>query len=106
MEIKGFTTKFAVEDVVWLMYNNKPTRGIVYAVNYSKREVADISTNEKSKSIIKKIKSFFSTHNIEERLWYDVQLVKGDDGYGGVGMFGHCDDTTLFHTKEELLKAL
>lgn len=106
MEIKGFTTKFAVEDVVWLMHENKPTRGIVYEVHYEKMEEADLSTSEKSKSIINKIKSFFGIHSTKERVWYRVQKVHSDDSYGGVGMFGSCNDTNLFHTKEELLKSL
>ena len=29
MKIEAFETKFSVEDVVWFMYDNKPTRGIV-----------------------------------------------------------------------------
>lgn len=49
---------------------------------------------------------FFVIHRTEERVWYGVQMVRSDGSYGGVGMFRGCNDTNLFHTKEELLKSL
>ena len=106
MKINEYKTKFSVEDVVWIMYENKPTKGIVYEVHYEQQEIANLSYTEKCINIINKIKSYFDEHKKEQNVWYRVQQLNDDGTYHGVGMFGRVTDRELFHTKEELLKSL
>ena len=47
MKIEAFETEYSVEDVVWFMYENKPTRGIVYKVEVRFEEEANLSWTEK-----------------------------------------------------------
>jgi len=106
MKIEAFETKFSVEDVVWFMYENKPTRGIVYEVNVHFKEEADLSWTDKCINIVRKIKSYFDEHRFEKNVSYKVQKINDDDTYYGVGEFSYRTAKTIFKTKEELLKSL
>lgn len=107
MKIEAFETKFSVEDVVWFMCENKPTRGIVYEVDVVFKEEANLSRDDKCKNIIRKLKSNFDEHKYEKCVSYEV-LKLNDDGsyYCYVGNFTYKVADELFHTKEELLKSL
>lgn len=106
MKIESYETEFSVEDVVWLMYQNKPTRGIVYAVHFELTEKANLSWSDMCVNIIRHLKSYFDEHRFEKNVWYEVQKVNEDDTYYGVGMFGRLTADDIFHTKEELLRSL
>lgn len=106
MKIEAFETKFSVEDVVWFMYENKPTRGIVYKVDVVFKEEANLSWTEKCKNITRKLKSYFDEHSFEKHVSYRVLKINNDDTYYGIGGFSYKTANELFHTKEELLKSL
>ena len=106
MKVKSYETKFSVEDVVWIMHENKPTRGIVYEVHYEIQETADLSWTERCLNIVNRIKSYFDEHRQEQNVWYRVQKINEDGTYYGVGMFNHVSANQMFHTKDELLKSL
>lgn len=104
MKIESFETEYSVEDVVWFMYENKPTRGIVYKVEVRFEEEANLSWTGKCKNIVKKLKSHFDEHSFEKHVSYRV--LNDDDTYYGVGGFSYKVASELFHTKEDLLKSL
>ena len=106
MKIEAFETKFSVEDVVWFMYENKPTRGIVYEVDVVFKEEANLSWTEKCKNIVRKLKSYFDEHRYEKFVSYRVLKLNDDDTYYGIGPFSYKVASEIFHTKEELLKSL
>jgi hypothetical protein len=106
MKIEAFETEYSVEDVVWFMYENKPTRGIVYKVEVRFEEEANLSWTEKCKNIVRKLKSYFDEHSFEKHVSYHVLKINNDDTYYGIGGFSYKTADELFHTKEELLKSL
>ena len=106
MKIEAFETEFSVEDVVWFMYKNKPTKGIVYEVNVIFREEANLSWTDKCINIVRRIRSYFDEHRFEKKVSYQVQILNDDDTYYGVGGFSYKVASELFHTKEDLLKSL
>ena len=63
MEIKNYKTKFNLEDVVWFMYDNKPSQGIIHRIKYTQEEAVD--TRCRHKDIFHKIKSFLSGKYVE-----------------------------------------
>ena len=106
MKIEAFETEFSVEDVVWFMYENKPTKGIVYEVNVKFKEEANLSWTEMCINIVRRIRSYFDEHRFEKNVSYRVQKLNDDDTYYGVGGFSYKVASELFHTKEDLLKSL
>lgn len=106
MKIEAFETEFNVEDVVWYMCENKPTRGIVYEVEIYLKEEFDVFWTERCINIIRKIKSYFNKHKFEKKITYNVQRVYNDGTYCGIGSYNRMTASQLFHTKEDLLKSL
>jgi hypothetical protein len=106
MKIEAFETEFNVEDVVWFMCDNKPTRGIVYEINVHLEEKFDVFWTEKCINIIRKIRSYFDQHEFKKNISYYVQRVHDDDAHCGAGSYNRMTASQLFHTKEDLLKSL
>jgi hypothetical protein len=106
MKIEAFETEFSVEDVVWFMYENKPTKGIVYEVNVNFKEEANLAWTDKCINIVRRIRFYFDEHRFEKNVFYQVQKLNDNDTYYGVGGFSYKVASELFHTKEDLLKSL
>lgn len=106
MKIEAFETEYNVEDVVWFMCENKPTRGIVYEIYVVFKEEANFSWVDKCKNIVKKLKPCFDKHGFEKNVSYRVKKINNDDTYYELGSFSYKVASEIFHTKEELLKSL
>ena len=102
MEIKNYKTKFNLEDVVWFMYDNKPSQGIIHRIKYTQEEVVD--TRFRHKDIFHKIKSFLSGKYVERFLVYTLDMVSGDGTFKSTPHYKQ--ECEIFKTKEELLKSL
>lgn len=104
MEIKNFKTKFALEDVVYFMYNNKLSKGIITRIKVEFEEKVYIHGSY-IKEVIHKIKNFFDDHKTSVKIYYSVDKVRKDDSFN-CAIGGYFRDWELAHTKEELFKML
>lgn len=104
MEIKNFKTKFALEDVVYFMYNNELSKGIITRIKVEFEEEVYIHGSY-MKEVIQKIKNFFNDHKTEVKVYYSIdKAAKDDTFYCAIG--GYFRDWELAHTKKELFKML
>ena len=104
MEIKGFKTKFALEDVVYFMYKNELSKGIITRIKVEFEEEVYIHGTY-MKEVIHKIKNFFNDHKMKVQVYYSIdKATKDDTFYCAIG--GYFRDYELAHTKEELFKML
>lgn len=104
MEIKNFKTKFAFEDVVYFMYENELSKGIITRIKVEFEEEIYIHGSY-MKEVIYKIKNFFNAHKMKVTVLYSIdKAAKDDTFYGAIG--GYFEDCELAHTKEELFKML
>ena len=97
-----FKSKFKLESIVWLMYENKPTRGIVYKIEYNREERVDITCEQQN--IFNKIKSLLNKKKVDISVKYWLDLV--DNTGNCISRTGFISEDKLFATKEELLKSL
>lgn len=97
-----FKSKFNLESVVWLMYENKPTRGIIYIIEYDRKESVDITCEQQN--IFNKIKSLLNKKKVDIRLSYSLDLIDNTGKF--VSRVCHIRENQLFSAKEELLKSL
>lgn len=97
-----FKSKFKLESVVWLMHENKPTRGIVYRIEYNREERIDITCEQQN--IFNKIKSLLNKKKVNISVKYGLDLV--DSTGEPTHRPGYISEDKLFATKEELLKSL
>ena len=102
MKIQSFKTKFNLEDVVWFMYDNMPTQGIIHRIKYVQEEKVD--TRYRHKDIFHKIKSFLSGKRVERFLVYTLDMVSGDGVFKSIPHYKQ--ECEIFKTKEELLNSL
>lgn len=104
MEIKNFKTKFALEDVVYFMYNNELSKGIITRIKVGFEEEVYIHGSY-MKEVIHKIKNFFNDHKTKVCVFYSVNKASKDDNFNcAIGRYFR--DWELAHTKEELFKML
>ena len=104
MEIKSFKTKFALEDVVYFMYQNKLCKGIITRIRAEFEEEVYIHGSY-MKEVIHKIKNFFNEHKTKVDVYYSVDKASKDDNFN-CSIGGYFRDWELAHTKEELFKML
>lgn len=104
MEIKNFKTKFALEDVVYFMYQNELSKGIIRRINVEFEEEVDIHGSYMWE-VIHKIKNFFDDHKTKVTVYYSIDKATKDDTFY-CAIAGHFKDWELAHTKEELFKML
>lgn len=104
MEIKNFKTKFALEDVVYFMYQNEIGRGIVSRIRVVFEEEEYIYGSYIQKAI-QKIKSFFNNHKTYINVYYHIIKVKNNDTFDcAIAMSFR--ENELASSKEELFKML
>jgi hypothetical protein len=104
MEIKNFKTKFALEDVVYFMYKNELSKGIITCIKVEFEEEVYIHGSY-MKDVIHKIKNFFDNHKTKVKVYYSVDKAAKDDTFY-CAIAGYFKDWELAHTKEELFKML
>ena len=104
MEIKSFKTKFALEDVVYFMYENKLSKGIITRIKVEFEEEVYIHGSY-IKEVIHKIKNFFNNHKTSVKVYYSINKAAKDDTFE-CAIGGYFRDWELAHTKEELFKML
>ena len=104
MKIKNFKTKFALEDVVYFMYENKLSKGIVTRIRVEFEEEVYIHGSY-MKEVIHKIKNFFNDRKTKVAVFYSINKVYKDDTFE-CAIGGYFRDWELAHTKEELFKML
>lgn len=97
-----FKSKFKLESVVWLMYDNKPTRGIIYRIEYNREESVDITYEQQN--IFNKIKSLLNKKKVDVTVKYSLDLIDSTGKY--ISRVSYRTENDLFATKEELLKSL
>lgn len=104
MKIENFKTKFALEDVVYFMYKNELSKGIITRIKVEFEEEVYIHGSS-MKEVIHKIKNFFNNHKTKVMVYYSVnKAAKDDTFYCAIG--GYFKEWELAHTKEELFKML
>ena len=103
MKIKEFETKFSPEDFVWFMHDNKPTQAMITRVNVEIEESVDIHGSE-IPNIIAKLKNFLHLHKKNVKIAYTIDELK--DGKFYCAHAGWYPESSLFATKEDLLKSL
>lgn len=104
MEIKNFKTKFALEDVVYFLYNNEVSKGIITHIKVEFEEDVYIHGSY-MKEVIRKIKNFFNDHKMVVKVYYGIDKANKDDTfYCAIG--GYFREWELAHSKEELFKII
>ena len=104
MEIKNFKTKFTLEDVVYFMYNNNLSKGIITGIRVEFEEEVYIHGSY-MKEVIHKIKNFFDSHKTKVNVYYRIDKATKNDSFE-CAIGGYFRDWELAHTKEELFKML
>jgi len=104
MEIKNFKTKFALEDVVYFMYQNEISKGIITQIRVEFEEEVYIHGSY-MKQVIQKVKNFFSDHKKKVTVYYSVDKAKNDDTFY-CAIAGYFYEWQLASSKEELFKML
>lgn len=104
MEIKNYRTKFALEDVVYFMYNNEISKGIVTRIRVEFEEEVYIHGSY-MQDVIRKIKNFLTAHKTNVKVYYYLLKANNDDTFycAIAGAFQECE---LALSKEELFKML
>lgn len=104
MEIKNFKTRFALEDVVYFMYNNEISKGVITRIRVEFEEDVYIHGSY-IQQVVRKIKNFFSDHKTSVMVYYNIDKVNNDDTFycAIAGAFKDCE---LAPSKEELFKML
>ncbi len=104
MEIRNFKTKFALEDVVYFMYKNEISKGVITQIRVVFEESVNIHGSY-IQQVIQKIKNFFSDHKTDVNVYYSIMKVNNDDTfYCSIG--GFFRERELASSKEELFKML
>jgi hypothetical protein len=104
MEIKNFKTKFALEDVVYFIYQNQISKGIITRIKVEFEEEVYIHGSY-TQQVIRKIKNFFSDHKTNVKVYYSVTKAKNDDTFY-CAISGCFQEWELAPSKEELFKML
>lgn len=104
MEIRGYKTKFNVEDVVYFMYENEISKGVITGIELKFEEKVYIHGSY-IQSVVSKIKNFFDKHEYETKEFYRIDKVQKDDSfYCAIAGYFHPEE--LASSKEELCKML
>ena len=104
MEINYFKTRFALEDVVYFMYQNEISKGVITRIKVEFEEDVYIHGSY-IKQVIRKIKNFFSDHKTDVNVYYSIMKVKNDDTFYCT-IAGAFREWELASSKEELFKML
>lgn len=104
MEIKNFKTKFALEDVVYFMYQNKISKGVITRIKVEFEEDVYIHGSY-IQQVIRKIKNFFGDHKTRVSVYYSIVKVNNDDTFY-CAIAGAFRERELASSKEELFKML
>lgn len=104
MEIKNFKTKFALEDVVYFMYENQISKGVITQIKVEFDENVYIHGSY-MQQVIRKIKNFFSDHKTDVKVYYRVTKANNDDTFY-CAIAGYFREWELAPSKEELFKML
>lgn len=104
MKIQNFETKFALEDVVYFMYQNEVSKGIVTRIRVEFEEEVYIHGSY-MQEVIRKIRNFFDSHKMDVKVYYDLNKAKNDDTFH-CAIAGPFREWELAHSKEELFKML
>lgn len=104
MKIKNYKTKFALGDVVYFMYNNEISKGIVTLIRVEFEEDVYIHGSY-MQQVIRKIKNFFSDHKTDVKVYYNIMKAKNDDTFY-CAIAGSFREWELASSKEELFKML
>ena len=105
MEIKNFKTKYALEDVVYFMYQNELCKGVITRIRVDFEEHVYIHGSY-IQQVIRKIKNFFSDHKTDVNVYYSVIKAKNDDDTFYCAIAGAFREWELASSKEELFKML
>lgn len=97
-----FKSKFNLEDVVWFMYDNQVTQGIIHTITYKRQESVDISC--KHQSIFTKIKSYLAGKRQEVSIRYELDRIRENGEFKSSPHIKREDE--IFATKAELLSSL
>jgi len=104
MKIENFKTKFDLEDVVYFIYNNEISKGIITRIIVEFEEEVYIHGSY-MKDVIHKIKNFFNDHKTKISVCYSINKAKNDDTfYCAIG--GYFKEWELASSKEELFKIM
>lgn len=104
MEIKNFKTKFALEDVVYFMYQNEISKGVITGIRVEFEESVYIHGSY-MQQVIRKIKNFFNDHETDVKVYYSIMKAKNDDTFY-CAIAGAFREWELASSKEELFKML
>lgn len=104
MEIKNFKTRFALEDVVYFMYNNEISKGIITRIRVEFEEDVYIHGSY-TQQVIRKIKNFFNDHKTDVKVYYSITKANNDDTFY-CAIAGAFREWELAPSKEELFKML
>ena len=104
MEIRSFKTKFALEDVVYFMYKNEISKGVITRIRVEFEESVYIHGSY-IQQVIRKIKNFFSDHKTDVNVYYSVDKANNDDTFY-CAIAGFFREWELASSKEELFKML
>ena len=104
MEIKNYKTKFALEDVVYFMYNDKISKGVITKIRVEFNEEVYIHGSY-IQLVIRKIRNFLSDHKADVNVYYYLSKANNDDSFDYV-IARAFRDWELASSKEELFKLL
>lgn len=104
MEIKNFKTKFALEDVVYFMYKNEISKGVITRIKVGFEESVYIH-GSCLQQVIQKIKNFFGDHKTNVNVCYYI-IKTYNDGTFCCALSEAFRECELASSKEELFKML
>lgn len=104
MEIKNYKTKFALEDVVYFIYQNEISKGVITRIRVEFEEEVYIHGSY-MQLVIRKIKNFLSDHKMNVKVYYYINKANNDDTFY-CAIAGAFRDWELASSKEELFKML
>ena len=104
MEIKNFKTRFALEDVVYFMYQNEISKGVITKIKVDFEEEVYIHGSY-IQQVVQKIRNFFSDHKRNINVYYCIDKVQKDDTFY-CAIAGSFREWQLASSKEELFRML
>lgn len=104
MEIKNFKTRFALGDVVYFMYNNEISKGVITQIKVGFEENAYIPSSCIQR-VIHKITGFVNKSKTNVKVGYSLIKVNNKDNFY-CACAGYFKESELASSKEELFKML
>lgn len=102
MKINNYKTKYNLEDIVYLIYDNKIRRAVITGIEVKFTEEL-ASSGYKILDIIKHAKNFFSDHVEKVRVYYKINI-SDSEGKFYCCPGGYFNDDELYSSTEKLLE--